>query len=37
MFIPVRAVGEALGLKVNFICSKNSYIVTIKEYQDEWE
>lgn len=36
MFIPVRAVGEALGLKVNFSCSKNSYVVTIKENQDEY-
>ncbi|QPA58352.1 hypothetical protein [Lysinibacillus sphaericus] len=35
MFIPVRAVGEALGLKVNFFGSKNSYSVTIKENQDE--
>lgn len=37
MFIPVRAVGEALGLEVNFSCSKNSDIVTIKGNQDEWE
>ncbi|WP_217581818.1 hypothetical protein [Lysinibacillus sp. GbtcB16] len=37
MFIPVRAVGEALGLKVNFSRSKNSDVVTIKGNQDEWE
>lgn len=37
MFIPVRAVGEALGLNVNFSRSKNSDVVMIKGNQDEWE
>lgn len=37
MFIPVRAVGEALGLKVIFSSWGNICSVTIKENQDEWE